>query len=77
MNCSNIVWIKKLLKGIKEVINEHVVIYCDNTSVIRISKNPMMHKKAKQIEINYHYSKELVKEKEVRLGICEHKGVVS
>lgn len=38
VNFSNIMWIKKLLKGMKEKITDPVVIYCDNTSSINISK---------------------------------------
>ena len=38
VNCSNIVWFKQLLAGMKSKIKETVVIYCDNTSVINISR---------------------------------------
>ena len=51
----------------KEEIKDPVVIYCDNTSAINISKNPMMHTKTKQIVIKYHLFKVLVQYKEVRL----------
>ena len=51
INCTNIVWIKKLLKGMKEEIIEPMVLYCDNTSVINISKNPVMDTKTKHIAI--------------------------
>jgi len=42
INCSNIVWIKQMLKGMKEEITELVVIYCDKTSVINIYNDPLM-----------------------------------
>ena len=58
INCKDIVWIKQLLKGMKQEISEHVILYCDNTSVINISKNPLMHNKNKNIEIKYHYLRE-------------------
>ena len=32
-------------------IKDPVVIYCDNTSAINISKNPVMHSKTKHIAI--------------------------
>ena len=63
INCTNIVWIKHLLKGMKEEITEPVILYCDNTRAINISKNPEMHAKTKHIAIKYHYVKELVEEK--------------
>ena len=44
-----------------------VVIYHDNTSTINMSKNPIMHSKTKHITIKYHYLRERVQAKEVRL----------
>jgi hypothetical protein len=67
INCTNIVWLKHLLKGMKEEINKLVIPYCDNTSAINISKNPIMHAKTKQIAINYHYVRELVEDKKVKM----------
>ena len=60
VNYSNIVWFKKLLEGMKVEIKDLVVIYCDNTSVINISNNLVMHSKTKHIAIEYHFLRELV-----------------
>ena len=51
----------------KEEITESVILYCDNTSAINISKNPVMHAKIKHIAIKYHYVRELVEDKEVKM----------
>lgn len=51
----------------KEDITDPVILYCDNTSAINISKNPMMHKKTKHITIKYHYVRELVQDREVNM----------
>ena len=51
----------------KVEIKDPVAIYCDNTSAINISKNPIMHTKTKHIAIKYHFLRELVQDKEVRL----------
>ena len=43
---------------------EHpIVIDCDNTSAINMSKNPIMHSKTKDIPIKYHYLRERVSQK--------------
>ena len=73
VNCTNIVWIKQLLKGMKEEIIELVILYYDNTSFINISKNPMMHTNSKYIEIKYHYLRELVQDKEVKMEYVNKK----
>ena len=67
VNYSNIVWFKQLLVDMKVEIKDPVVLYCDNTSAINISKNLVMHTEAKNIAIKYHLLRELVQDKEVRL----------
>ena len=67
INCTNIVWINHLLKGMKEEITEPVILYCDNTSAINISKNLVMHAKAKHIAIKYRYVRESVEDKQVKM----------
>ena len=37
-----------------------LVILCDNTSAINISKNPVQHTITKHIDIRYHFIRELV-----------------
>ena len=64
---TNIVWIEQLLNGMKEDIIEPITLYCDNTSAINISKNPVMHTKTKHIAIKYHYVRELAQDKEVKM----------
>ena len=51
----------------KVEIKEPVVMVYDNTSAINISKNPVMHSKTKHIAIKYHFVRELVLDKEIRL----------
>ena len=67
VNCSNIVWFKQFLEGMKVEIKELVVMFCDNTSAINISKNLVMHSKTKHIAIKYHFVRELMQDKEIRL----------
>ena len=57
----------------KVEIKEPVVMFCDNTSAINISKNPVMHSKTKHIAIKYHFVRELVQDKEIRLEYVHSK----
>ena len=70
VNFSNIIWFKQLLEEMEIEIKDLVVIYCDNTSSINISKNPVMHTKTTHIATKYHFLRELVQDKEV---ICQYK----
>ena len=37
-----------------------IPIFCDNTSAICISKNPILHSKSKHIEIKYHFIRDYI-----------------
>ena len=58
VNCSDIVWFKQLLVGMKVEIKASVVIFCDNIDAINISKNLVMHTKTKHIVIKYQFLRE-------------------
>ncbi|GAA0174824.1 hypothetical protein LIER_28134 [Lithospermum erythrorhizon] len=44
-----------------------MTLYCDNMSVISISKNPVQHSWTKHIDIRHHFIRDLVEEKVVKL----------
>ena len=44
------------------ICQEHLTIYCDNTSAINISKKPVQHSRTKHIEIRHQFIRELVKD---------------
>ena len=46
---------------------EPISIFCDNTSAINISKNPVMHSKTKHIPIKFHFLREQVMFKVIKL----------
>jgi hypothetical protein len=63
------------LKDIQVEYDEPILIYCDNTSAIGISKNPVMHSNMKNIPIKFHFLREQVAEKKIRVeyvGTKEH-----
>ena len=57
---------KQTLTDIQVEYDEPIPIYCDNTSVIDISKNLVMHSKKNQIPIKYHFLQEHVAKKNIR-----------
>jgi hypothetical protein len=58
---------KKTLTDIQVEYDDPISIYCDNTSTINISKNPVMHSKTKHIPIKYQFLWEQVVEKNIRV----------
>jgi len=54
-----------------------ISIFCDNTSAISISKDPVMHSKTKHIPIKYHFLQEQVLEQKVKLEYVPSKEQVA
>ena len=59
--CTKLLWMQKLLHDYG-ICQEHLTIYCDNTSAINIFKNPVQHSRTKHIEIRHHFIRELVED---------------
>jgi hypothetical protein len=61
------IWLHKLLVGLFGQVLEPTVIYCDNQTCIKLSKNPVFHDRSKHIEIRYHFIKDRVQKGVVKL----------
>ena len=44
---------------------DHILIKCDNTSVISLTKNPIQHSRTKHIEIRHYFIKDHVQKGDV------------
>ena len=42
------------------IILESFTVFCDNTSAINVSKNPVQHSRTKHIDIHHHFIRDLV-----------------
>eukprot|EP00253_Pinus_taeda_P024914 PITA_24914 len=64
---TQLLWMMQTLQDIQVTCTSPISIFCDNTSAISISKNPIMHSKTKHIPIKYHFLREQVLEQKVKL----------
>ncbi|GJT11576.1 hypothetical protein Tco_0858618 [Tanacetum coccineum] len=64
--CANILWIKSQLTNYN-IIYEKVSIFCDNTSAIAISNNPVLHYITKHIDIKYHFIRDHILKWDIEL----------
>ena len=46
--------------GDYQMFESNISIFCDNTTAICLSKNLILHSRAKHIEIRYHFSRDYV-----------------
>ncbi|GJU45168.1 hypothetical protein Tco_1202434 [Tanacetum coccineum] len=64
--CASIIWMKSQLNNY-DIYYKMVPIFCDNTSAIAISKNPVLHSRTKQIDIRYHFIKDHILKGDIEL----------
>ena len=63
------IWMQRVLKQLRWN-QESCVIYCDNSSTIKLSKNPVMHRRSKHIAVRYHFLRDLSKDGDIELKYC-------
>ncbi|GKB53314.1 retrovirus-related pol polyprotein from transposon TNT 1-94 [Tanacetum coccineum] len=64
--CAQFVCIKSELDDY-DVLYDKVPIFCDNTSVIAISNNPVLHSRTKHIDIRYHFIRDHILKGDIKL----------
>ena len=63
---TQILWIKQELEDYGMRYSQ-IPIYCDNTSAINLSKNPVMHYQTKHIEIRHHFIRDHMLNGDIKL----------
>ncbi|GKD15885.1 retrovirus-related pol polyprotein from transposon TNT 1-94 [Tanacetum coccineum] len=66
--CANILWMKSQLTDY-DIIYEKVPIFCNNTSAIAISNNPVLQSRTKHIDIRYHFIRDHILKRNIELHI--------
>jgi hypothetical protein len=61
------VWLRKLVYGLFGDKLETTMVHYDNRSCIKLPKNLVFHDRSKHIDMKYHYIRELVQRKTVKL----------
>ncbi|GKB28168.1 retrovirus-related pol polyprotein from transposon TNT 1-94 [Tanacetum coccineum] len=64
------IWMRRVLKEIGYDQGGEMVLLCDNTSTIKLSKNAVLHGRSKHIRVRYHFLRDLVKEGVIKLVYC-------
>lgn len=63
-SCTQLLWMRQMMSDYS--LNQGTMtLYCDNTSAINISKNPLQHSRTKHVDIHHHFIHELVEDKEI------------
>jgi len=61
------IWLRKLIFGLFGNKLETTVIHCDNQSCMKLTENLVFHDRSKHIDMKYHYIKDMVQRKTIKL----------
>ena len=61
------IWIMNLLKELKMPQEKPMEICVDNKSALALANNPVFHERSKHIDTRYHFIRECIEKKEVKL----------
>lgn len=67
--CAQLLWLRQQLSDYGVEIT-HSPIFCENTSAISISKDPIMFSRTKNVEIRFHFLRDNVENVYVTLKYC-------
>nr|GEY15556.1 hypothetical protein [Tanacetum cinerariifolium] len=58
--CAEIIWLTHLFHELHALPPDRPTLLCDNKSALFMTQNPVSHKRAKHIDLDYHFIRELV-----------------
>ncbi|MCO5555162.1 hypothetical protein L7F22_008705 [Adiantum nelumboides] len=69
--CKEAIWLGRLVTdlGIKE---ETPMLHCDSQSSIQLAHNPVYHSKTKHVDVKYHFIRETVEDKLVKVHTTDN-----
>jgi hypothetical protein len=62
-----VVWLRKPLSGLFQERLETTVIHCDNQGCLKLTDNPVFHDRSKNIEMKYHFIRDMVQRHTIKL----------
>ena len=67
-SASQVVWMRRVLDQLGHVQKKStIVMYDNNSSTIKLSKNPVTHGRSKHIDIRFHFLRELANDGIIKL----------
>ena len=64
------VWMRRVLEKLGHSQGKCTTVLCDNSSTIKLSKNPVMHGRSKHIDVMFHFLHDLTRDGVVELKHC-------
>lgn len=64
------IWMRRILTELRQEQAKSTMIMCDNSSAIKLSRNPVLHGCSKHIDVRFHFLRDLMKEGTVKMIHC-------
>jgi uncharacterized OsmC-like protein len=64
-------WLKNVLIHLQVMDDEKILIHCDKSSSIKLTKNPILHGRCKHIDVRFHFLRDLAKDNVIELVHCK------
>jgi len=64
------IWMRRILEKLNHEQEGCTTLMCDNSSTIKLSRNPIMHGRNKHIDVRFHFLRDLTRDKIIELVHC-------
>jgi hypothetical protein len=61
------VWMRRILEKLNHKQEGCTILTCDNSSTIKLSRNHIMHRRSKHIDVRFHFLRDLTRDRVIEL----------
>ena len=66
-----LLWTKQIIEELGIKIRTPILVHEDNQTCIKIAENPMSQKRTRHMDIRYHFIRDFVQDKTIKLVYCQ------